>query len=1006
MFFKVKELLRIAVCCYLISICHISLAQKPTYIPYQADFSDKLNNVRDIYRDSVGFIWISTNYGIVRIDGKRATRLTKFNTTNLKSNSLLRMVRIPSANKYFFHDELGNFLTPDGRGGLLTINESDAYLANITKAHADLNLIRHLAEFQVLPNGECIALEFSGEPVYFFNQKNNWTNFSLPRHSKGRSLVYLSGEVFLSSRGNLGRVSREGYTPVVIKGLEQNQSTNDFEFFSDNQDNGFLISNGQLYRCFYRQNTLEAEIIQGVRGLKDISAILEDPATGLIYIGSRSSDLLIYQVKRFENLFLNNIPNSEPSYYYAPLTTARNEYFFVSDDNLYRWTPTEEEQVFRGINIVAVWIDSLNGLWFSSGDKQISRLQLNDDRRSVEFIANLDGEVRQIGMRDGVFFVLTNNSLYQFENYLSRPLKVKRQFKLFDKLRVNTRTSQVHFLENKEALIAHRDGLIRLDLKTSEVKPFNDLTGINVRNLTFINQLGILAGTYGDGYFLIKDDQVIKMPMDEDGVMEAIHAFIPDDYGSLWMPTNKGLIKVRLGDLQDFIQDNRARPLFELFTEKDGFTSSEFNGGTNPSFAVDGDAIILPSANGLVRFSPVDFIRPNDPIVVPRMVIDGQFVSIPSSLSLLSGESFEIQFEEVAGPNLFNNKIWYRILPSEASWKTLNASERVNLENLLPGNYRIEFLPHTPFGQGQNQAGLFSFKVEPKWYQTSMIYGLSAMAFLFLLWLFFKIRLYYIHQQQKRLQLEIATKTSELNQVNLELTKSNQELNQSLEIIGNQIKFKEKVLLVLLHDLKSPMRFVTSSLRSLFTDLDATSPHKKLSGELVTSLTRIYKFMEDFQNWVLQSETGINKPEFVGIHQMLESIWEFYQQPAAVYGNKITVNSEDLVIKTYSFTLKTIIGNLVDNAVKNTVNGEITLTAYDTESFINIEVSDSGVGMRKDVLERVLHTIESREKIKMPSMGSGVGYRLIGEFITAVNGLIAIESEFGKGTKVTISIRK
>jgi len=138
----------------------------------------------------------------------------------------------------------------------------------------------------------------------------------------------------------------------------------------------------------------------------------------------------------------------------------------------------------------------------------------------------------------------------------------------------------------------------------------------------------------------------------------------------------------------------------------------------------------------------------------------------------------------------------------------------------------------------------------------------------------------------------------------------------------------------------------------------------------------------------------------------LESIWEFYQQPAAVYGNKITVNSEDLVIKTYSFTLKTIIGNLVDNAVKNTVNGEITLTAYDTESFINIEVSDSGVGMRKDVLERVLHTIESREKIKMPSMGSGVGYRLIGEFITAVNGLIAIESEFGKGTKVTISIRK
>ena len=1006
MYSAVRRWYWLVIFCLLTDPWQITLAQGPTYIPFKAEFSDKINNVRDIYRDSLGFIWLSTNYGVVRIDGKKATRLTKFNSSFIKSNSFLHMVRIPFVNKYYFHDELGNFLTLDGAGGLTSDMETEFSIRSYLRGNAELDVIRHMSEFQIMPNGECIALQLGGEVVYFKQGKNSWQGVPIPFQMKGRNLVNLSGEFFLSSRGKIGKITSSGLLETSVNGLIEADALKDVKLFADNYDNGFIISQGRLYRCSYRQNTFYAEKINGIENLSDVSAVMEDPITGHIYIGSFSNDLLIFQIKRFDNLFAESNLEGGSLYSYTPLSIKNGEYFFMSEGNLYRWSGSSREEVFKGSNLAVIWSDSLKGIWFSTEANQIYRLFPEGSKSKAELITTLDTEVRQIGMASGTFFILTNSSLYQFEGIPGRPLKIQKQFKLFEKLNPNTRASQVYFEDNRFGLVAHRDGLIKLDLKTGEVKLIDDLKGVNIRNLTNVPGLGLLAGTYGDGFFLIRGERAIKMPMDENGVMEAIHAFIPDSFGNIWMPTNKGLIKVRLIDLQDYILDKRARPLFELFTEKDGLYSSEFNGGTNPAFTTDGQYIILPSAKGLVRFSPADFVRQNEPVVVPRMVKDGQFSVIPSLLSLNSGESFEVQFDEVAGPSLYNNKIWYKILPSETSWKFVDASERITLENLLPGTYKIEFLPRSPYGPEAKQTQTFSFTVKPRWYQTSIIYGITAIIIFLIIWLFIRVRLYVIQQNQKRLQVEIASKTAQLNQVNLELSKTNLELSNSMEIIEGQIKFKEKVLLVLLHDLKSPMRFVTSSLRSLFTDLESSSPHKKLSGELVMSLTRIYKFMEDFQNWVLQSETGINKPEFVSINQMLESIWEFYQQPAAVYGNKILVNSEDLVIKTYSFTLKTIIGNLVDNSVKNTRDGEVNLIAYDTLSFINIEVSDNGSGMAKEILDGVLHIIDSREKIKMPSMGSGVGYRLIGEFISTVDGLISLESEPGKGTKVVVSIRK
>jgi signal transduction histidine kinase len=112
--------------------------------------------------------------------------------------------------------------------------------------------------------------------------------------------------------------------------------------------------------------------------------------------------------------------------------------------------------------------------------------------------------------------------------------------------------------------------------------------------------------------------------------------------------------------------------------------------------------------------------------------------------------------------------------------------------------------------------------------------------------------------------------------------------------------------------------------------------------------------------------------------------------------------SDELILCADNSMFETVLRNLLSNAIKFTPrNGEINIKCYpdaDSNSTV-IEVSDTGVGMTADVLEKVFDVSSKHHTPGTENeASSGLGLVLVKEFVERNSGLLQFESESGIGT--------
>ena len=104
--------------------------------------------------------------------------------------------------------------------------------------------------------------------------------------------------------------------------------------------------------------------------------------------------------------------------------------------------------------------------------------------------------------------------------------------------------------------------------------------------------------------------------------------------------------------------------------------------------------------------------------------------------------------------------------------------------------------------------------------------------------------------------------------------------------------------------------------------------------------------------------------------------------------------------------LNTIIRNLLTNALKFTdKDGKVEITAIKQNGFIEIIVSDTGVGMSNSVKENLFKLDATHSSFGTDNeAGTGLGLILCKEFVEKNGGTIKVESEFGKGSSFTFTL--
>lgn len=232
----------------------------------------------------------------------------------------------------------------------------------------------------------------------------------------------------------------------------------------------------------------------------------------------------------------------------------------------------------------------------------------------------------------------------------------------------------------------------------------------------------------------------------------------------------------------------------------------------------------------------------------------------------------------------------------------------------------------------------------------------------------------------------------------IELRGRNRELQH---LIGTQ----NRITSIIAHDVRNPLAALKAIIElktsGMLTEEETTEMLTMSAKQLDNTLDMVANVVD----WgKLQMKVKTLQKQPVNVHEQVSLVFSSYKLNATLKNNEL-VNKvpEDLVLQTDAQALQFVLRNLVNNSNKFTERGVITIQAQQLHDRVELEISDTGVGMASAKVTNLFDTLRNNSTPGTQNeKGSGLGLLLIKEFLDKINGRIRIQSTEGAGTRVTI----
>jgi len=394
----------------------------------------------------------------------------------------------------------------------------------------------------------------------------------------------------------------------------------------------------------------------------------------------------------------------------------------------------------------------------------------------------------------------------------------------------------------------------------------------------------------------------------------------------------------------------------------------------------------------------------------------------------------------------------------DEDWSHWTTETKKEYTNLPEGEYIFQVKARNIY-DFESKPATYEFEILPPLHRTWWAYSSYIILLIILIWIIVKLNTKQHIKAKIRLEKIVEERTFEISQqneeikmqadnlfeLNDEITKKNEELSQQneeiqiqsdylidlnskitekntrlfqqkkeIETIVKELKIsndtKDKLFSIIAHDLKNPFNVIfgyTDLLKESYNEFSEVK-RKDFINEIDKSSKSAYQLLENLLLWALsqQGKIEIEKEETNLKQLIIEAVSPYFHSAKK---KKITFTnsvSDNITVSVDEQTIKTVIANLFSNAVKFTPNnGHILINAAIIDKFVEIKISDNGVGISNKVQSKIFRIDESHSTPGTNNeKGTGLGLSLCKEFVEKNGGKIWVESEEGVGSQFYFTI--
>jgi signal transduction histidine kinase len=235
----------------------------------------------------------------------------------------------------------------------------------------------------------------------------------------------------------------------------------------------------------------------------------------------------------------------------------------------------------------------------------------------------------------------------------------------------------------------------------------------------------------------------------------------------------------------------------------------------------------------------------------------------------------------------------------------------------------------------------------------------------------------------------------------MELRIRNFELQRSIET-------RNRLLSVIAHDVKGPLKSLGLLAGYMTEDDMGIEELTEVAVEIEKVAHRTGDLVENILNWAqnIDDRKGL-KVELIDLIPLTDEIQELYAAMLARKKLTLKISLEVNAVFGDAEMIKFIFRNLIGNAIKFSENSEILVdtSSQDGEKW-QLKINDQGLGMSPTQTKKLFNWEERYTSLGTENeKGSGIGLLLVKDFIERHQGQIAIQSELGKGTTITINFK-